>query len=131
LAVNYLLTDVLPLLKSDIKISADSFLALMLLLQDRKIGSRIAKDILLESIPLDTDIDMEGVLEERGLVGGMSVEALALLVQDVLTRFPDVVAEYRAGKVTALQFLLGQIMKESKGKADPVLAADKLKAELG
>lgn len=59
---------------------------------------------------------------ERGLAVIGAGDALAALVREVLAAHPKVVADYRTGKVTALKFLVGQIMKATKGQANPQAA---------
>jgi aspartyl-tRNA(Asn)/glutamyl-tRNA(Gln) amidotransferase subunit B len=56
--------------------------------------------------------------------------ALLALVQDVISRYSDAVAQYRAGKNATFGFLVGQVMKGSGGKANPKLANQLLKREL-
>ncbi|MDW7659556.1 MAG: Asp-tRNA(Asn)/Glu-tRNA(Gln) amidotransferase GatCAB subunit B, partial [Bacillota bacterium] len=45
--------------------------------------------------------------------------ALRQIVQDILAAFPDSVSDYKAGKKKAIGFLIGQVMRQSEGKADP------------
>ncbi len=49
----------------------------------------------------------------------------------VVAAHPDVIAEIRAGKDRKFQFLVGQVMKETRGKADPKLVTDLLRAAIG
>jgi Asp-tRNA(Asn)/Glu-tRNA(Gln) amidotransferase B subunit len=56
--------------------------------------------------------------------------ALVALIQDVIARHGDAVAQYRAGKNATFGFLVGQVMKGSGGKANPKLANQLLKREL-
>ncbi len=121
MSANYLITDVLPLVAVDsIALKPESFYALMSLASGRKIGSRVAKDILIEYIPQNIEVDLVEKLEERGLLHAMSMDQLEEHVRRVISEFPEVAAEYRAGKTASLQYLLGQIMKVTKGSADPV-----------
>ena len=51
-------------------------------------------------------------------------------MQRILTAHPDVIAEIRAGKDRKFQFLVGQVMKETKGKGDPKIVTDLMKAAI-
>jgi aspartyl-tRNA(Asn)/glutamyl-tRNA(Gln) amidotransferase subunit B len=56
--------------------------------------------------------------------------AVVTIVRDVIARNPDAVAQYRGGKAQTFGFLVGQVMKASRGKANPTLANELLKREL-
>ncbi len=121
LSANYLISDVFGLLlvQKDIsleKASASGFATLMTFVYERKITSRVAKDLLREVLFLNIDIGK--VIEERGLqIKGD--DELAVLVDQILRDNQGVVLEYKAGKKTALQFLIGQGMRLTKGSASP------------
>ena len=72
-----------------------------------------------------------GVIVERdGLAQLDDTAALASLVDEVIGRYPDPVAQFRAGKTNALGFLVGQVMKNSGGKANPKIVSDLMKRAL-
>ncbi len=72
-----------------------------------------------------------GVIVERdGLAQLDDTAALASLVDEVIRRYPDPVAQFRAGKTNALGFLVGQVMKNSGGKANPKIVSDLMKRAL-
>jgi aspartyl-tRNA(Asn)/glutamyl-tRNA(Gln) amidotransferase subunit B len=58
-------------------------------------------------------------------------DALTALARELIAANPKVVAEYRGGKVAAIKFLVGQIMKATKGQANPQAAQAALEAVLG
>ncbi len=122
LSANYLLTDFLPQLatKNDAQrvLTPEHFIVLMKMVLERKISSRVAKDVLI-AIGL-ADTDPKAYAEEHNLISSFTPESLALLVTDIINTHPSVVAEYRAGKIASLQFLLGQAMKQTKGAVDPL-----------
>jgi aspartyl-tRNA(Asn)/glutamyl-tRNA(Gln) amidotransferase subunit B len=68
------------------------------------------------------DHDLEQVSDEREVAG---------IVHLVIENNPTVVEDYRNGKDKALMFLVGQVMKETKGKVNPEMATQLLKAKLG
>lgn len=121
LAANYLTSDVLSLLSerpcnlSDSSERVTSYLELMELISDKSINSRIAKDILPEVI-FDL-ISPKETLSERGLLAtGVNLEEI---IAKVISENQAVVMEIKGGKTTAIQFLVGQGMKLSRGTADP------------
>jgi aspartyl-tRNA(Asn)/glutamyl-tRNA(Gln) amidotransferase subunit B len=129
-AVNYLLTDVVPIMGNGLAISAESFYCLMEAVYTKKIGSRVAKDLIIEFVPQNIDVAFATVLSDRGLLGGMSEADVNALCRQVIEAHPTVVTEYRAGKTAAIQFLIGQVMKETKGKSNPTQVAEVFKTML-
>ena len=130
LAANYMLTDMLPLLEKNSLAQGNvtTFAALVTMVNDGLITSRVAKDMLEEVVfkgsdPLKT-------AEEKGLLQNNSAESLNELVQMIVAGHPQVVAEFKAGKEASLQFLVGQGMKLSKGSANPKVLADVLKSSI-
>ncbi len=133
IALNYLLTDLVPLIRNktaeDTVLTPRHFLDLIQLVVDKKITSRVAKDILLEFAL--QDVDITAVITERGLLSNFTEESIALLVDSILAANESVVLEYKAGKVASLQFLLGQAMKQTKGAANPETLKEVFLAKIG
>ncbi len=98
------------------------------LLVSDKLTSRAGKDILAEV--LYDGIDPGQVAKARGLLQMNDTAALTELVQKVIREHPDVVADYKNGKESSIQFLVGQGMKQSKGSANPKMLLELLKNEL-
>jgi aspartyl-tRNA(Asn)/glutamyl-tRNA(Gln) amidotransferase subunit B len=132
LAVNYLLTDMVPLWSNlDVTrsvISPEHFAALMGLLDTRQITSRVAKDLLIEYALQDTDL--VSVVQERGLLAANNSADLERIVGEVLADNESVVAEYKGGKTAVIQFLVGQVMKQTKGASDPITVREVLERNL-
>jgi aspartyl-tRNA(Asn)/glutamyl-tRNA(Gln) amidotransferase subunit B len=130
LAANYLTSDVLAELGADTAkvIEVDNFAELMAMAVEGKINSRIAKDLLKET--LFGTISPLKLAEERGLLQSSDPSILLATVSEILAEQPGVVAEYYAGKEAALQFLIGQGMKKTRGSANPGVLAEVIKAEL-
>jgi aspartyl-tRNA(Asn)/glutamyl-tRNA(Gln) amidotransferase subunit B len=128
IASNYITSDYLGLKKinGDIKLpSVKNFALLIDMVVSDKISSRVAKDILAEIVI--NDESPEKIAEERGLIQNHDEGALKEIVQSVIDRNPEVVATYKGGKENAIMSLVGQIMKESKGSANPALVQKLLK----
>jgi aspartyl-tRNA(Asn)/glutamyl-tRNA(Gln) amidotransferase subunit B len=97
---------------------------------DGTISGKIAKELLKarfegERSPIDELID------KRGLRQISDAGAIEKLVEEVLQANARLVADYRSGKEKAFNALVGQVMKASKGKANPVQAAEALRRKLG
>jgi aspartyl-tRNA(Asn)/glutamyl-tRNA(Gln) amidotransferase subunit B len=123
LSSNYIISDYLGLLKNDTtganisKIPAKVFSKLMQMVGDNKLSSRGAKDTLLA---LFTDGgDPEKIANEKGLIQKSDEGELMKVVLAVIEANPNAVADYRSGKESALQFLIGQGMKATRGGANP------------
>jgi aspartyl-tRNA(Asn)/glutamyl-tRNA(Gln) amidotransferase subunit B len=132
LAANYLLTDFAQIVGSqseaDTLLSPANFGALMCLVRDKKVSSRVAKDMLLTIGLSDTDPLVYAT--EHNLISSFSNEQLVALVSEIIVENPTVVLEYKGGKVASLQFLLGQAMKQTKGAVDPVVLKATFESEL-
>jgi aspartyl-tRNA(Asn)/glutamyl-tRNA(Gln) amidotransferase subunit B len=73
----------------------------------------------------------DDIVSAEGLTQIDDDAQIVALVQDVLTRNADAVAQYRSGKTNALGFLVGQVMKATAGKANPARVNELLKRALG
>ncbi|MEZ4195124.1 MAG: Asp-tRNA(Asn)/Glu-tRNA(Gln) amidotransferase subunit GatB [Candidatus Paceibacterota bacterium] len=126
LAANYLTSDVLSLVQSGktLDLSPQHFLDLVTMTSKGEINSRITKDILAEII--DKDIDPVALAKDRNLLQSSDPEALQSVVSEVLSENPSVVADYHAGKAPAIQYLVGQGMKKTRGSANPAVFAELL-----
>lgn len=89
------------------------------LLEQGTISGKIAKTIFAEM--LKTGKEPEAIVAEKGLVQITDVTAITAMINNVLAAHPQSVEDYRNGKSQALGYLVGQVMKESKGKANPQL----------
>lgn len=104
-------------------------LAGMLELMDKgTISGKIAKTVFEEMF--SSGKDAQAIVQEKGLVQISDEGAIAAIVDEIIANNPKSVEDYRAGKEKALGFLVGQIMKATKGKANPELANKLLKERL-
>jgi aspartyl-tRNA(Asn)/glutamyl-tRNA(Gln) amidotransferase subunit B len=90
-----------------------------------KISSRVAKDIL--AMIVINDESPEKIANEKGLIQNQDEGALKEIVQKIIDSNPSVVTTYKGGKENALMSLVGQVMKETKGSANPGLVQKILK----
>jgi aspartyl-tRNA(Asn)/glutamyl-tRNA(Gln) amidotransferase subunit B len=133
-AANWLITELLGGLNKgghDIDaspISADALGELIDLLADNTISGRIAKDVFAEMFA--TGKAAGAIVEEKGLRQVTDTGAIDAVIDAVMAKNPDKVAEYRSGKDKLFGFFVGQVMKESGGKANPALVNQALKGKL-
>jgi aspartyl-tRNA(Asn)/glutamyl-tRNA(Gln) amidotransferase subunit B len=124
---NFILSDIVSLLKDGGELpKANNFAKLVQMFSEDKLSSRVAKDILALMIK-DKDLEPEKYAEEQGLIQQDNSEELKPIIQDILEKDKNVVEDYKNGKDSALQFLIGQIMKETRGSANPKKVQDLLK----
>ncbi len=101
---------------------------LLALLADGTLSSKLAKDVFERMFT--TGKEAAVIVREEGLVQVSDQGALEQIVRDVLTKHAKVVADYHGGKVSAFQFLVGQVMAATRGKADPNLTRQILQQAL-
>ena len=120
---NWLMVETMRLLKEhemepeDIKFSATNLAKLIQLTDEKAINSTVAKEVF-EQI-FNEDIDPVAYVEEKGLKTVNDEGALRSTIEQVIANNPQSVEDYKSGKKKAIGFLVGQTMKEMKGKADP------------
>ncbi len=102
--------------------------ALIKLIDDQTISSKIAKTVFAEM--METGKAPSAVVEEKGLRQVSNTDELKKYVLEVIQENPDPAAQYRKGAEKALQFLVGQVMKKTRGKANPQMAVQLLKENL-
>jgi len=127
-ASNYITSDYLGLKKVNLEVrlpKIENFVELIEMVNEGKISSRGAKDIL--GMIVIKDESPLKIAEEKGLMQNHDEGALKEIVQKIIDANPQVVATYKAGKENAIMSLVGQVMKESKGSANPSLVQKILK----
>jgi len=123
LASNWIMGDVLAYLKeADLEIdqlvmTPAKLAELITLIEDGTISTKIAKTVLRDMISSGKDANV--IIAEQGLVQISDEGELSVIAQRVLAANPKSVEDYRAGKEKALGSLVGKMMKETKGKANP------------
>lgn len=103
--------------------------ALVRLIDEGKISGKQGKDVLIEMYA--TGKRAATVVEERGLVQVSDASAIDPIIDEVIAASPQQLAQYRAGKETLFGFFVGQVMKASRGKANPKVVNERLREKLG
>ena len=112
----------------DVPLTPDALSGLIRLIDKGTISSSIAKDVFAKMYESGRSAD--DIVAAEGLAQIGDEHALLAIVGEVIAKNADAVAQYRAGKMQTFGFLVGQVMKGSKGKANPKLVNDLLKREL-
>ncbi len=110
-------------------ISADQLGRLVDLISKNVINGKTAKDVF--AIMAETSKDAEIIVEENGLKQVTDTSAIEKIVDDILANNPDNVTAYKNGKNNLLGWFVGQVMKQSKGTANPSIVNQILKDKLG
>ena len=136
-ASNYMANDLVKIIRDiekrdtgyqyKIGISAENFKKIIEMVSTRKISSRAAKDLLIESIQTGKDPDV--LAQERGLFNVTETD-IGAVVDDILTKNSSVAADFKSGKAAALEFLVGQCMKALKGAGNPETLRELLKERM-
>ena len=113
---------------ADLKFDPRSILELVDLVDSGKISSKIAQDVFADMFA--TGEAPAKIVEKKGLLQVSDTGAIEKLCDEVIAANPGPVADFKAGKVAALNFLKGQVMKLSRGKANPAVVGEVLERKL-
>ncbi len=122
-AANWLMVELLGYLNAgnltlaDVKITPHGLGEMIKLIENGTISSKIAKTVFKEMV--ETGKEPKQIVEEKGLVQISDEGALLAIVQEVVNNNPQAVADYKAGNDKAVAFFVGQVMKQTRGKANP------------
>lgn len=109
-------------------VAAEQLAALVDLISQGTISSKIAKTVFEEM--WKTGDNPEKIVKEKGLIQITDTKEIEAIVDEVIAANPKPVEDYKSGNAKSIGFLVGQIMKQSKGKANPALVNELLKAKL-
>jgi len=112
----------------DSKVKPKDLAGLVRLIENNTISGKIAKDVLPEM--LETGKSAEEIVKDKGLVQVTDTKLLEEVAERVIKANPKTVEEVRSGKGQAIGFLVGQVMKETQGKANPKLINEILSKKL-
>ena len=126
IASNWITSDISGYLKANkqsfnsIKMTSENLAEMISLISNNTISGKIAKDILPEII--ETNISPKKLVDQKGLAMISDSSSLEIIVDELIKNHPEEVKAYKNGKTKLLGFFVGQLMKQTKGKADPKLA---------
>lgn len=133
-AANWIRSELLRELETAGKTAAESpvpaeeLATLVRLIDEEKISGKQAKDVLVEMFK--SGKGALAIIEEQGLVQVSDTGEIDALIDNVIAANPDQVASYRGGKEALFGFFVGQVIKASKGKANPKVVNERLRAKL-
>ena len=130
---NYLITDLQGLMEKefddkDFIITPENFAEYITLILEGKISSKIAKMVLSEMYK--TGGDPSQIIEEKGWTQIDDSGEVEKIIQEVIAKNQKAVEDFKKGKENAFQFLVGQVMAQSRGKAKPDTVRELLKGSL-
>lgn len=131
---NWVTNDVLREMKErrieikDFPVRPERLVELIRLVETGAISMPIAREVFVEMV--NTGKEASLIVQDRGLLQITDRAKLEQIVQEVLRENPTALADYKKGKKTAFTFLVGQIMRKTKGKANPQMVNELLKLTL-
>ena len=134
-ASNWVMGEVLRTMKErDIAIEAvpvtpEALAGLIAIVEKGTISSTVAKDVFAKMY--ESSRSAADIVAVDGLAQISDASSLEPIVRKIIAAHADVVAEIRAGKDRKFQFLVGQVMKETKGKGDPKIVTDLMRTAIG
>ncbi len=134
MAANWLLGDVSALLNKnnmdfkDCPVSAELLIDLLQRIKDNTISGKIAKDVFEAMWAGEGDAD--AIIDKKGLKQITDTDAIEAIIDEVINNNPAQVAEFQSGKDKLIGFFVGQVMKASKGKANPAQVNQLLQQKL-
>ena len=123
IAVNFMMGEIAAYLKenhieiTDTNLTPENLVELIGLIEKGTISNNIGKQILIDM--LQTGEKASAIVEKKGLSQITDVDAIRKMVEDVVANNPNQVEQYKSGKTNILGFFVGQIMKATKGRANP------------
>jgi aspartyl-tRNA(Asn)/glutamyl-tRNA(Gln) amidotransferase subunit B len=131
---NWMMGELMRLLNADGReiddcpVSPDRLAGMVRMISDGTISTKIAKTVFEEMYR--TGLDAETVVKEKGLVQVSDTGAIEQIIDAVIKANPAQQADYKSGKEKLFGFFVGQVMKASKGKANPEMVNELLKKKL-
>jgi aspartyl-tRNA(Asn)/glutamyl-tRNA(Gln) amidotransferase subunit B len=131
---NWMMGELMRLLNADGReiedcpVGPDKLAGMVRMISEGTISTKIAKTVFEEMFR--TGLDAEAVVREKGLVQVSDTGAIERIIDDVIKANPAQHADYKAGKEKLFGFFVGQVMRASKGKANPDMVNELLKKKL-
>ena len=140
MVANWMMSDLAATLNrdglelNDSPVSATRLAQLLAKIQDNTLSNKLAKEVFAAIWAGEQasagDAQVDAIIEARGLKQVSDSGAIEAIVDEIMAANESVVAEYRAGKEKSFGFLVGQVMRASKGKANPAQVNEILLAKL-
>ncbi len=127
-AANLIINKIIPYCKDqnleifDFPVSSENLVKFIDLIRTGKVSSAIAYQRIFPALIENPDIEPLSLAEKMNLIQSSDHSFLEDLIEEVMASNPDKVKAYKNGKKGLLGFFMGELMKKSKGKADPKLA---------
>ena len=124
IAVNFIMGEIAAYLKeakveiTETKLTAENLAELIGLIEKGTISNNIGKQILVEDMITNGE-KASAIVERKGLSQISDEGAIKSIVEGIINAHPNEVQAYRNGKTNLLGFFVGQVMKETKGRANP------------
>jgi aspartyl-tRNA(Asn)/glutamyl-tRNA(Gln) amidotransferase subunit B len=130
-AAKWVMGDVAALPKQEGKppVSPEHLAALVNLVSQGRISGKLAKEIFPKMV--QTGESPEAIMQREGLESIRDEGAVGKIIDEVIAAHPTQVEQYRGGRQQVMGFLVGQVMKASRGQADPAAVNRMLKEKLG
>ncbi|HXK45398.1 MAG TPA: Asp-tRNA(Asn)/Glu-tRNA(Gln) amidotransferase GatCAB subunit B, partial [bacterium] len=110
------------------RVKPEFLASIVKMIDNKEISSTVGKIVLRETFVSGTDPEI--IVREKNLIQITDTEEIGSIIQEILNEHPQAINDYRAGKVQALGFLVGQVMKKSKNKANPGVVKQILEKKL-
>lgn len=129
---NWIIVEILRILKErgseEIPVNSEYLARLIRIIEEGKISRTAGKEVFEELVATEKDPDT--IVEEKGLSQISGSDELEKIIIDIVSKNPQAVEDFKNGKSKAIGFLIGQIMKATKGKANPNLTKEILEKKL-
>jgi len=109
-----------PFSEKEFPITPENFAEFITIIYEKKLTSKLAKILLGEMF--ETGKDPSDILEEKELIQVSDEKEVEEIAEKIIETNPKAVEDFRSGKESAIQFLIGQMMKETKGRVNPEIA---------
>ena len=131
---NFILSEVKKYLNrnalevDELKADAAALRRLIDLLDSGRISGKIAKEVFVDMA--DSGREAADIIQQKGLLQIDDTDAIAAAIEAVISENPASVEDFKNGKEKAIEFLMGRLMKRTKGKANPAMAIELLRSKL-
>ena len=113
----------------EFNISPERISDLIKLIQEGKVSNSVATSKIFPKM-INTDLSAEEIAKNNNWIQDSNTDNLSEFVQQAISKYPDKVEEYKSGKKGLIGLFMGEVMKLSKGKADPKIANQLVRKEL-